>query len=68
MAYFICKVDFHTGEVTKAGKPVVNKYEVLVSAESPFEVLSVLNNHLKDMTTEDYEVRSISKTKIESVL
>lgn len=68
MAYFICKVDFHTGEVTKTGKPVVNKYEVLVSAESPFEVLSVLNNHLKDMTAEDYEVKSISKTKIESVL
>jgi hypothetical protein len=68
MAYFLCKIDFHSGEVTKSGKPVTTKYEVLVNAESPFEVIHALNSHLKDMTTEDYEIRSIAKTKIESVL
>lgn len=72
MGYYICKVSFFTGEVSKStGKAKASRSEILVEAESVTEAESNLNKHLSgEVTTAhlDFEVTSVAQSKIESVV
>lgn len=72
MGYYLCKVSFFTGDVSKTtGKAKANKSEILVEAESVTEAEANLNKHLTgDLSTAhlDFEVTSVSVSKIESVV
>mgnify|MGYP003619442094 CR=1 FL=1 len=64
MGYYNCKVSFFSGEVSKqTGKAKSSKSEILVETR--------LHKHLSgDLSTAhlDFEVTSISQSKIESVV
>ena len=72
MGYYLCKVLFFTGEVSKStGKAKSSKSEILVEAESVTDAEAKLNKHLSgDLSTShlDFEVTSVSQSKIESVV
>jgi len=72
MGYYLCKVLFFTGEVSKStGKAKSSKSEILVEAESVTDAEATLNKHLSgDLSTShlDFEVTSVSQSKIESVV
>ena len=72
MGYYLCKTSFFTGEVSKTtGKAKANKSEILVEAESVTEAEANLNKHLSgDLSSAhlDFEVTSVSVSKIESVV
>lgn len=72
MGYYLCKVSFFTGEVSKSsGKAKATKSEILVEAESVTEAEANLNKHLSGESTTahlDFEVTSVSVSKIESVI
>ena len=72
MGYYICKVSFFTGEVSKStGKAKASRSEILVEAESVTEAEANLNKHLYgEVTTAhlDFEVTSVAQSKIESVV
>lgn len=67
MAYYQCKVTFDTGEVSKQGKPIVSKTIILVEATGVTEAETKVAEHLKTDILQ-YEVSSVSKSNIESVL
>jgi len=47
MSYYICKVSFFTGEVSKStGKAKASKSEILVEAESVTDAEATLHKHL----------------------
>jgi hypothetical protein len=72
MGYYLCKVSFFTGEVSKStGKAKASKSEILVEAESVTEAEANLHKHLSgDVSTAhlDFEVTSVSQSKIESII
>ena len=72
MGYYLCKVSFFTGEVSKTtGKAKASKSEILVEAESVTEAEANLHKHLSgDISSAhlDFEVASVSQSKIESVV
>jgi hypothetical protein len=72
MGYYLCKVSFFTGEVSKTtGKAKASKSEILVEAESVTEAEANLHKHLSgDISSAhlDFEVTSVSQSKIESVV
>jgi acyl dehydratase len=72
MGYYLCKVSFFTGEVSKTtGKAKTSKSEILVEAESVTEAEANLHKHLSgDLSSAhlDFEVTSVSQSKIESVV
>jgi hypothetical protein len=72
MGYYLCKVSFFTGEVSKTtGKAKANKSEILVEAESVTEAEANVNKHLSGEATTahlDFEVTSVAVSKIESVV
>ena len=72
MGYYLCKVSFFTGDVSKStGKAKANKSEILVEAESVTEAEANVSKHLTgDLSTAhlDFEVTSVSVSKIESVV
>lgn len=72
MGYYICKVSFFTGEVSKStGKAKASKSEILVEAESVTDAETRLHSHLAgDASTAhlDFEVTSVAQSKIESVI
>lgn len=71
MGYYLCKVSFSSGEVTKSGKTKTTKSQILVEAESVTEAESRLHKHLgEDLSTAhlDFEVTAVSQSQIESVL
>lgn len=72
MGYYLCKVSFFTGDVSKTtGKAKATKSEILVEAESVTEAEANLHKHLSgEVTTAhlDFEVTSVSQSKIESVV
>jgi hypothetical protein len=72
MSYYICKVSFFTGEVSKStGKAKASKSEILVEAESVTEAEANLHKHLAGESTTahlDFEVTSVAQSKIESVV
>lgn len=72
MGYYNCKVSFFTGEVSKStGKAKSTKSEILVEAESVTDAEARLHKHLGgDASTShlDFEVTSVSQSKIESVV
>ena len=72
MGYYLCKVSFFTGEVSKTtGKAKASKSEILVEAESVTEAEANLHKHLSgDLSSAhlDFEVTSVSQSKIESVV
>lgn len=72
MSYYTCKVSFFTGEVSKqTGRAKATKSEILVEAESVTEAEANLNKHLSGEASTahlDFEVTSVSQSKIESVV
>ena len=72
MGYYLCKVSFFTGEVSKTtGKAKASKSEILVEAESVTEAEANLHKHLSgDISSAhlDFEATSVSQSKIESVV
>jgi hypothetical protein len=72
MGYYICKVSFFTGEVSKStGKAKASKSEILVEAEAVTEAETRLHAHLAgDNATAhlDFEVTAVAQSKIESVV
>ena len=72
MSYYICKVSFFTGEVSKStGKAKASKSEILVEAEGVTEAETNVTKHLSgDLSSAhlDFEVTSVSQSKIESVI
>jgi hypothetical protein len=72
MSYYICKVSFFTGEVSKStGKAKATTSQILVEAESVTDAETTLHKHLAgDNSTAhlDFEVTSVSQSKIESVV
>jgi len=72
MGYYICKVTFFSGEVSKqTGKAKGTKAEILVEAETVTEGEANLHKHLAgDVAVAhlDFEVTSVSQSKIESVI
>ena len=72
MSYYICKVSFFTGEVSKStGKAKATNSQILVEAESVTDAETTLHKHLAgDNSTAhlDFEVTSVSQSKIESVV
>jgi hypothetical protein len=72
MGYYICKVSFFTGEVSKStGKAKASKSEILVEAESVTDAEATLHKHLSgDNATAhlDFEVTAVAQSKIESVV
>lgn len=72
MGYYLCKVSFFTGEVSKStGKAKASKSEILVEAESVTEAEANLHKHLSgEVSTAhlDFEVTSVSQSKIESIV
>jgi len=72
MGYYICKISFFTGEVSKSsGKAKSTKSEILVEAESITDAEARLHKHLSGdaaMSHLDFEITSIAQSKIESVV
>lgn len=72
MGYYICKVSFFTGEVSKqTGKAKATKSQILVEAESVTDAETRLHKHLEgDVSSShlDFEVTSVSQSQIESVV
>ena len=65
--YYICKVTFDSGEVSKSGKSITTKTQILVEAESVTHAEAIIVEHLgKGISTS--EVTSVGKSPIESVL
>ena len=67
MSYYLCKITFDSGEVSKSGKPVTSKTQILVEAESVTHAEAVVAEHLSGGIS-TAEVTSITKSQIESVL
>jgi hypothetical protein len=67
MAYYQCKVTFDSGEVNKQGKSIVTKTIMLVEATGVTEAETKVAEHLKSDILE-YEITSVAKSNIESVL
>lgn len=67
MAYYVAKVVFDTGDVSKTGKPIVNKAEFLVEAESVLEVETKIAGDL-GAGGFSWETVQITKSKIEAVI
>lgn len=67
MSYYLAKVKFESGEVTKSGEPVYKKAEFLVAAESVIEAETKVAEYM-DGTLGGYETFQIAKTKIEAVI
>jgi hypothetical protein len=72
MGYYLCKVSFFSGEVSKStGKAKASKSEILVEAESVTEAEANLHKHLSgDISSAhlDFEVTSVAQSKIESIV
>jgi len=72
MSYYICKVSFFTGDVSKStGKAKASKSEILVEAESVTDAETTVHKHLAgDNATAhlDFEVTAVAQSKIESVI
>lgn len=72
MGYYLCKVSFFSGEVSKStGKAKATKSEILVEAESVTEAEANVSKHLSGEASTahlDFEVTSASVSKIESVV
>lgn len=72
MGYYICKVSFFSGEVSKStGKAKASRSEILVEAETVTHAETRVNEHLAgDNSTAhlDFEVTSVAQSKIESVV
>jgi hypothetical protein len=71
MGYYTCKVSFFTGEVSSSGKAKANKSEILVEAEGVTEAEARLTKHLSgDLSSAhlDFEVTSVSQSRVESVV
>ena len=71
MGYYTCKVSFFTGEISSTGKAKANKTEILVEAEGVTEAETRLNKHLSgDISSShlDFEVTSVSQSRVESVV
>ena len=67
MSYYLCKITFDSGEVSKSGKPIVTKTQILVEAESVTHAESLATEHVGTGIS-TAEVTSITKSQIESVL
>jgi hypothetical protein len=72
MSYYICKVSFFSGEVSKTtGKAKASKSEILVEAESVTDAETTLHKHLGVNSSTahlDFEVTAVAQSKIESVI
>lgn len=72
MGYYNCKVTFFSGETSKqTGKAKCTKSEILVEAESVTDAETRLHKHMSgdiSMSHLDFEVTSVSQSKIESVV
>jgi hypothetical protein len=72
MGYYVCKLSFFTGEVSKqTGKAKATKSQILVEAESVTDAETSLHKHLSsDISSShlDFEVTSVSQSPIESVV
>lgn len=71
MSYYLCKVSFSSGEISKNGKTKTTKSEILVEAESVTEAEANLHRDLADDVSTahlDFEVTAVSQSKIESVV
>lgn len=67
MSYYLCKITFDSGEVSKSGKPVITKTQILVEAETVTDAEARIGEHLGSGMS-DFEVTSVSKSPIESIL
>lgn len=71
MGYYLCKVSFFSGEVSKStGKSKATKSEILVEAEGVTEAEANVNKHLSGESSTshlDFAVTSVAVSKIESV-
>lgn len=67
MSYYLCKVTFDSGEVSKSGKPIVTKTQILVEAESVTHAEALVAEHVGTGIS-TAEVTSVNKSAIESVL
>jgi hypothetical protein len=67
MSYYLAKVKFESGEVSKSGEPLYKKTEFLVAAQSVIEAETKVAEYM-DGTIGGYETFQISKTKIEAVI
>ena len=47
MSYYLAKVNFETGEVSRKGEPVVRKSEFLIAAESVIEAETKVAEYMK---------------------
>ena len=67
MSYYLAKVNFESGEVSRKGEPVVRKSEFLVAAESVIEAETKVAEYMKG-TMMSFETVQIAKTRIEAVV
>lgn len=67
MSYYLCKITFDSGEVSKSGKSIVSKTQLLVEAESITHAEARVAEHIGSGIG-TAEVTSINKSQIESVL
>jgi hypothetical protein len=67
MSYYLCKITFDSGEVSKSGKAVITRTQILVEAETVTDAETRIGEHLGTGMA-DFEVTSISKSPIESIL
>jgi len=67
MDYYLCKITFDSGEVSKSGKPVTSKTQMLVEAEGCTDAETRVAKHLGTGVS-DFEVTGVTKSPIESIL
>ena len=67
MSYYLCKITFDSGEVSKSGKPITSKTQILVEAESVTHAEAIVAEHLSSGIS-TAEVTAVNKSQIESVL
>jgi hypothetical protein len=67
MSYYLAKVNFETGEISRKGEAVVRKSEFLVAAESVIEAETKVAEYMKG-TMMSFETVQIAKTRIEAVV
>lgn len=67
MSYYLCKITFDSGEVSKSGKAITTKTQMLIEAESVTEAEKRVSEHLVGGIS-TAEVTSVTKSQIESVL
>ena len=66
-SYYLCKITFDSGEVSKSGKAITTKTQILVEADSVTHAEGIVAEHLGTGISTP-EVTSITKSGIESVL